>query len=353
MLRWRHITLLLVCWGLVLWGSEAADEAGENSETTSGCYRSQLSEYETLFRNAFALKFEETGATESTVSVYINCMSFGQDKELETAIVSGNVSSAAGEQVLRFTCQEDMLFVLESEREFSKDRNESCLECAGPEPTAEDACLVPCAENCDRCYDTSETCDCTRRVYETDDELIREIEQLTEEEHIDVAIEEVIKKHSDCDSECPDHYETSEGDSSICYPCGIRFCAECHEEGGEGECTECLPHTELFHGSHGTECLFGELEEILHVAEEQEREVELEEEERNTSRITLAVTLPIVSLVVVAFFIFMSYIAHRRYPHIGETGKSRHRNKPLPSLTEEEHAVDDSVFRPRPTVRLR
>ena len=141
MLRSRHITLLLVCWGLVLWGSEAADEAGENSETTSGCYRSQLSEYETLFRNAFALKFEETGATESTVSVYINCMSFRQDKELETAIVSGNVSTAAGEQVLRFTCQEDMLFVLESEREFSKDRNESCLECAGPESTAEDACL--------------------------------------------------------------------------------------------------------------------------------------------------------------------------------------------------------------------
>ena len=169
--------------------------------------------------------------------------------------------------------------------------------------------------------------------------------------------------------------------------------------------------------------------------------------------ISVAVTLPIVSLVVVAFFIFMSYIAHRRYPHIGETGKSRHRNKPLyvyithlgtsfygkwrhlcheyaspfptlsfetpskrtpiirtplfvpltadtahlfrkhrflcpisaqirgssplhysfvqtdcvywryssllpktlcsPSLTEEEHAVDDSVFRPRPTVRLR
>ena len=107
------------------------------------------------------------------------------------------------------------------------------------------------------------------------------------------------------------------------------------------------------------------------MAEEQEREVELEEEERNTSRITcefytihpgdfvglqiycytnfmqncvrgllsdkcctclfisVAVTLPIVSLVVVAFFIFMSYIAHRRYPHIGETGKSRHRNKPL------------------------
>jgi hypothetical protein len=346
MLRSRLITLLLVYWGFVLWGSEAADDAGENSETTSGCYRSKLSEYETLFRNGFALKFEETGATDSTVSVYINCMSFGQDKELETAIVS----TAAGEQVLRFTCQEDMLFVLESEREFSKDRNESCLECAGPESTAEDACLVPCAENCDRCYNTPDTCDC---VYETDDKLIREIEQLTEEEHIDVAIEEFIKEHYNCTSECPDHYETSEEDSNICYPCGIRFCAECHEEDGEEECTECLPHTELFHGSHGTECLFGELEEILHVAEEQEREVEEEEEARNRSRITLAVTLPIVSLVVVAFFIFMSYLAHKRYPHIGETGKTRHRNKPLPSLTEEECAVSDSVFRPRPTVRLR
>ena len=55
---------------------------------------------------------------------------------------------------------------------------------------------------------------------------IGEIEQLTEEEHIDVAIEEVIKKHSDCAGECPDHYETSEGDSSICYrelPCAHYF----------------------------------------------------------------------------------------------------------------------------------
>ena len=41
----------------------------------------------------------------------------------------------------------------------------------------------------------------------------------------------------------------------------------------------------------------------------------------------VAVTLPIVSLAVIAFFVFMSFIAHKRYPHIGDTGKTRHRNK--------------------------
>ena len=141
MLRSRHLPLLLVCWGLLLWGIEAASEGGADSNTTSVCYRSTLSEYETLFKDAFTLKLEESGADNSDVSIYINCMSFGQDKELETAIVSGNASTA-GEQVLRFKCQGDMLFVLESEREFSTERNESCLECAGPESTAEDACLV-------------------------------------------------------------------------------------------------------------------------------------------------------------------------------------------------------------------
>ena len=55
---------------------------------------------------------------------------------------------------------------------------------------------------------------------------IGEIEQLTEEEHIDVAIEEFIKEHYNCTSECPDHYETSEEDSNICYrelPCAHYF----------------------------------------------------------------------------------------------------------------------------------
>ena len=42
----------------------------------------------------------------------------------------------------------------------------------------------------------------------------------------------------------------------------------------------------------------------------------------------VAVSLPIVSVIVVAFFVFMSFVAHKRYPHIGETGKTRHRNKP-------------------------
>ena len=53
----------------------------------------------------------------------------------------------------------------------------------------------------------------------------------------------------------------------------------------EGECTECLPHTKLFHEGEG-ECLFGVLAEILQVSEEQEREVEKEEADKERSRIT-------------------------------------------------------------------
>ena len=58
----------------------------------------------------------------------------------------------------------------------------------------------------------------------------------------------------------------------------------CHEEGGKRECTECLPHTVLYHEGEG-ECLFGLEAEILHVAEEQEREVKKEEEEKDRTRL--------------------------------------------------------------------
>ena len=125
--RLRHLPLLLSLWGLITSGAEAA------SEDSGACYRSTLAEYEALFLEAFTDKLAEP-------SIYINCMSFGQDKALETAIVSGNGSTV--EQVLRFECKGQTLFVFESEREFSTKRNESCLECASRESPTEDACLV-------------------------------------------------------------------------------------------------------------------------------------------------------------------------------------------------------------------
>lgn len=172
--------------------------------------------------------------------------------------------------------------------------------------------------------------------------------------------------------------------------CGIQFCIECHEEEGghgedsHGECTKCLPrHTHLYHHEEG-ECLYGFLAEVLEVAEEQEEEVEEEEKEKNKSRVdcesldgymyslrqhgepgnletrgtwensrvessimlrsqiattncvvishisfsSVGISLPIVSVAVITFFVIMSFIAHKRYPHIGETGQKRHRNKP-------------------------
>ena len=161
--RLRHLPLLLSLWGLITSGAEAA------SEDSGACYRSTLAEYEALFLEAFT----------DEPSIYINCMSFGQDKALETAIVSGNGSTV--EQVLRFECKGETLFVFESEREFSTERNESCLECASRESPTEDACLVresvihtrsemrtiiytyhlsslACADACDRCYVSAYNC---------------------------------------------------------------------------------------------------------------------------------------------------------------------------------------------------
>lgn len=66
--------------------------------------------------------------------------------------------------------------------------------------------------------------------------------------------------------------------------CGIQFCSACHEEeNGHGECTQCLPHTTLYHEEG--ECLFGLRAEILEVAEEQEKEVEEEEKEKEVARL--------------------------------------------------------------------
>ena len=144
MFRTTYLPLsILVFWGLLLSGTEAASEEGESesSEATSGCYRPTLSEYEELFREGFTVKTEETGSNDSDVSIYINCMSFGSDYALKTAIVSGNASTT--EQVLRFTCRGDILLVLESQREFSTERNESCLTCSEESDShSGNACLI-------------------------------------------------------------------------------------------------------------------------------------------------------------------------------------------------------------------
>ena len=43
---------------------------------------------------------------------------------------------------------------------------------------------------------------------------------------------------------------------------------------------------------------------------------------------TVAVTLPIVCVAVIVFFVIMAVIAHVRYPHVSFHGQKRHRQKP-------------------------
>jgi hypothetical protein len=328
----------MVC--LVLARARATDEATGESSKNDSCYKSDVSGYGALFMEAFTFKQDV-----HDVDIFINCMSFDERKGLSAAVVSGN--STAGAEVLRFTCKRNTLLALESGRQFSTEENVACLECA-TESTTGDACVTPCADDCERCYGTADKCDCSNRVYNVE-KVIEVVEDLEIDEHdIEATIEEVILKHSNCASECPEHYgpDKHRGNPHICHPCGVQFCAECIDD----ECEKCLPHTKLYEHE---ECVYGLREEILEVAEEQEKEVEKEEKEKELTRLELAITLPIVCVAVVAFFIFMSFVAHKRYPHIGETGKTRHRNKPSEAPEDDDVAIDNSVFRPRPTVRLR
>ena len=137
MQRSGYLALLLGLWGLASCGVESvSEESSAKSAASGGCYRQSLPEYEALFREAFTALLGD-----SDLSVYINCLSFSRDKGLEAAIVSGNGSST--ERVLRFSCTAgETLLAVESDREFSSERNESCLECASPSATAEDACPI-------------------------------------------------------------------------------------------------------------------------------------------------------------------------------------------------------------------
>jgi hypothetical protein len=347
MLKLKYFLPVLACAALFLVVTKAVEDTeGATGKASSTCYKSELSGYRGLFEEAFEMKLE-------SMAVYINCMSFNEEGELDSAIVSGNGSS--GEHVLEFSCKGNTLLALDSERPFNTTESLSCFSCA-TDPAAEDACVEPCPHDCERCYEHADNnCDCYNYVLIMNDDAVRDaLNELNdmEDEDIEEMIELTIEEHSNCDTVCPENFTTSEeGNERICYACGIRFCSECHEdESGHDECTQCLPQTLLYHEEG--ECLFGRRAEILEVAEEQEHEVEQEEEQKAIARLTLAITLPIVSVLVIVFFVIMSFIAHKRYPHIGETGQKRHRNKPT-DITEEDLPTQDSVFKPRPTVRLR
>ena len=137
MIKLRHLLSLLVCAVVFLGANDAAEEAGsdEGSKSEDVCYQPELSQYGDLFREAFAVSLGED------VQVYINCMSFGENGELETAVVSGRNESGNETGVFTFKCGGSALIAFESERTFSKMETESCLECDTSSTTG-DACVT-------------------------------------------------------------------------------------------------------------------------------------------------------------------------------------------------------------------
>ena len=126
----RRLLLLLACTTPFLGAAKTTEDAGSTT-----CYKSEFSEYRSLFEDAFEIKQEDAG----NIEVYINCMSFNENGELESAIVSVN-SSTGDERVWDFACRGNTLFAFELiERDFNTTESTSCFDCATDSLT-EDAC---------------------------------------------------------------------------------------------------------------------------------------------------------------------------------------------------------------------
>ena len=129
MLELRLLLLLLSCAIPFLVAAKTTEHTGSTT-----CYKSEFSEYRSLFEDAFEIKQEDA----DNIEVYINCMSFNENGEFESAIVSAN-SSTGIERVLAFACRGNTLFAFESERDFNTTESTSCFDCATDSPM-EDAC---------------------------------------------------------------------------------------------------------------------------------------------------------------------------------------------------------------------
>ena len=118
-------TLLLLLSCTTLFWTVAPTAESKTDETSSVCYKSDLSEYKKQFVEAFNIKL----AVELTESdVYINCISFNAHQELKSAIVSGGNSTLS--TVIDFSCKGGTLFAFNSQRGFNTTESKSCVDCA-------------------------------------------------------------------------------------------------------------------------------------------------------------------------------------------------------------------------------
>ena len=116
--------------------SQAAKKASQTNSDSAGdtsyCFRATLAEYNAGFEEAFQFKLGEN------VTIYTNCLSFGQNRELNTAVVSGRNESGATE-VFEFVCRGNALLAFDSARSFSNRSSQACVDCS---ITVEEACVM-------------------------------------------------------------------------------------------------------------------------------------------------------------------------------------------------------------------
>ena len=133
---WRTL-FLLACAAAFVWAANEDSHAAETEVTTdqssSSCYRSELSQYRQVFEEAFEIELGETATT------YINCMSFDASNDLRSAIVSGN-NTNGDEIVFEFSCRGSTLLAVTIQRDFSSEESESCVECSTN--SSESACTT-------------------------------------------------------------------------------------------------------------------------------------------------------------------------------------------------------------------
>ena len=116
-------SLLLLACTVLVWAQE------EGEAEIDYCFRPSLSEYNVIFEEAFEFRL-------GNATTYVNCMSFGENRELKIAVVSGR-NEAGGTEVFEFVCRGNGLLAFDSSRAFSTVTvNNTCVECSD----AVDAC---------------------------------------------------------------------------------------------------------------------------------------------------------------------------------------------------------------------
>lgn len=394
------LLLLPSCW-LVSIKAASESEAG----TTSDPCAISLESLNDVFRELIS----------EGLDLYVNCLSFDEFGSLTSGIVSGvnRTDNGPGER-FNVSCVRGVIVTRESIHNSTTslpENNTACLTCN--DSSDDNICVNVCESPCERCYE--DTRNCTRCIACTDDEadhcypsrarnvslmcaascnsernLIpkRElfnfcdcptgyfkqlieypeaVEKKGEEEKTECDYDPKLEEFR-CVEECQGGFLFNK-ELQRCFACRLDYCVSCNgvvsenenstEDDSESECNVCLEETRIYEHR----CFACPKAIVVHNAVEQDHELEEEERDQYLRQIELAVSLPILCVLVIIFFLAMSWFAHLRYPHVNPQGHKRHRTKPedyeSPIVASAEDSNSDlepasaDVWRARPTIRLR